>query len=191
MEIPDEYLAGSKVLGGDRELLALNLVRFAFDLADKTFNNKDFQKSLGLKSKGFNFFPKAIDKKGKNRIVQELAMFNLFVISRWVTGNFRDNPKEVLDRMYYHYRKAISDNDLEFGAITESRYMAYHESLNNKAGAGPMYWFGKSATQYVLGREDVEPKILFESNLFFSSLMLYVADAVKKFVESEEYKNQN
>lgn len=187
LKLPDEYSTGSNALDKDREPLALKLVTFASNLADKTFDNKDFQKSLGLKSKGLNFFSKSIDRKEKNRIVLELTIFNLFVISRWIMGNFRDNPKEVLDRMYYHFRKAMSDNDLEFGAITEERYMAYHESLSNQAGAGPMYWFGKTATQYVLGKEDVEPKILMLSTLFFPDLMLFVADSVKDFVTSGKY----
>lgn len=188
IKLPDEYSSGSNALGEDREPLALKLVTLAFNLADKTFKNADFQKSLGFKSKGFKLFPKSIDKKEKNRIVLELTMFNLFVISRWIMGNFRDNPKEVLDRMYYFFRKAMSDNDLEFGAITEERYMAYHESLSNQAGAGPMYWFGKTATQYVLGKEDVEPKILIQSTLFFPDLMISIADSVKTFVTSGEYK---
>ena len=88
--------------------------------------------------------------------------------------------------MFYHFRKGMSDNDLDFGKFTEDRYVAYHKALGNKTGSGPMYWFGKRATQFVLNKKDVDPKILILSSMMFAELMTNIAEIVKNFVNSKD-----
>lgn len=188
MKLPEEFLLGSKQLDKERELLSLGLMRLAIDLFEKIYSTKEFQNLVLKKRGGFGFFRKSSDEE-KGRIMFELSIFNLFAISRWFMNNFEDNPTEILDRTYYHFRKSMSDNDLEFGALVEQRYSAYQESLNNQSGAGPTYWFNKTAAQYVLGQEQIEAKLLFQSTLFFSErILLFVTNSVKEFVNSGKYK---
>lgn len=186
--LPEEFLAGSKMLDEDHELLALGLMELSFAIASQYLDDKNFTEMLGIKKKGL-FSKKTIDKKEENRMLIELIMINLFIVSKWIMKNYDSKPSEVLDRMFFHFRKAMSNNDLDFGMVTEERYLAYSKSLENQEGAGPAWWFGKASARFVCDKE-VDPRTGLQLVMIFSQMLGTISGAVKKFVESGDYKKK-
>lgn len=100
-------------------------------------------------------------------------------------GNIKDNPAEILDRMFYHFRTAMSENDMQFGNIVDERFLAYTQAMANNAGLGPTFHVGKEAVQYVIGKEEQDFRKLMPLIYGFNTLMIDTADSVKKFVSSK------
>lgn len=176
MKIPDEYTSGSKPLDNKREDLALALVHFNVEVADDIIERKDFNEMLKLTY---------IDTKEKNRMRLELCIFNLYITSVWImNNNNKENGKELLDRMYFHFRKAISGNDLPFGDIVEKRHVVYYKAITNTVGAGQMYWLGKEATLNILGKDEknIDPEVLITAPLFFAGNFASINAGVKEMV---------
>lgn len=180
MKIPDEYLSGSKPLDKNREMFALGLVNLSFQLAEITSKDPIFLQTLNLNT---------INDKDKNRITLELVLFNLSLTSFWIMKNYKHKPHEVLDRMYYHFRSAVSDNDIEFGQIVDERGLNYSKAVSTQAGAGPLWWLGKAVTENILGKEidsrdaeDVE--MAMNSIAYINQLTVVVTKSVKDYVNN-------
>lgn len=166
----------------DGEQLARGLVGFAVTLADGNFQDKDFVNLINEKLGTDILIDQNIGKR--NRIIMELTTYNLFLISIWMMGNYKNQPTMVLDRMYFLYREAI-DEDGDSGFIPILRHASYQAASKNQAGAGPMWHLGKEVAKYILG-EEKEDWVL---PVMIAGIGSAVTNSLEKFVISGDYKN--
>lgn len=180
MKIPDQYLTGSKPLNDKKEIVIKSFITVSTEVADAVINNKNIIEST--------FKLKNLSNLEKNRISFEIMLFSLFVISQSVINNYKgDNYKEILDRMFFHFRKAIYKDDfpppnLDF---VEIRYGTYIKASMNNTGAGRLYWLGKEVTINVLNQEekDIDPEVKITGPFYFAELLVDIGKSVKKTVE--------
>lgn len=183
IKLPMEYVLGSQPLEQGEESLSLELLMIAQTIATKTFENQDFQSALSLESN--------LGNREKNKIIIELGIFCLFIITQWVNQNYKSDPKKLLDRMHFHFNFAFGgeENYSEFFELSNNRYIHYHNAFQKQDGAGPVYWVGKEATHYVLGKEKIEAAILIQSTMYLASLIPNVVGLTKKYIQESRFKD--